>query len=85
MMIEKGSGAPFTRPLGCSRPRHIPRRGDDEAADGDRAELRLRARRPVLVLDIDGCDEQMAPEGLGKGAGGGVARFSAGEKRAQWR
>ena len=51
----------------------IPGRSDDEAADGDRAQLRLRARGPVFVLDVDRFDEQMRAEGRCERVRSGIA------------
>ena len=56
-------------------PFRVPRRGDDDAADGDRPQLRLRARGPVFVLDVERLDKQVAAERTRQRARGGVAGF----------
>jgi hypothetical protein len=47
------AGAEAHRGLDHDDDRHIPRRGDDDVADAQGAQVFLRLRGPVLVGDVD--------------------------------
>ena len=62
----------------------VPGRSDDEAADRDGAQLRLRSGGPVFVFDVDRLDEQVAAERRGERARAASSRDSADrEERAE--
>ena len=57
----------------------------DEAADGDRPQLRLRSRGPVLVLDVDGFRRTGAVPNAAASARAAASRDSVDVKNARRR
>jgi hypothetical protein len=65
-----------------ARGRKIPRRSDDDAADSNRRQIRLRAAGPVVVFNLDGIQlRRLDTVERSHGGSGGITRCRAAEMR----